>query len=270
MRQLTSFLECYKEKSLILQDSPNLTQINQIFLESEFNLGTELQANEPQYEERSKFAYHENTDRSSGIKAQMSQSGEQRGRVQPGNNVHNMNRHPKSICDLLRNPAEAPGQAFPTQLDYSETDQAPSQKVSNLWRDSQTDQMDAQRVSDLQRNTSQNIDALFDNNDSHLMGHKKNDFLNRIHYLNKEAQEQRGQESRSNANVFVNSDHLQAQKLNLMEQLSEAGAKDSRLMRPNPEEARRDEMVNPNLIKIKQAESFYEVDTGNRQVGEES
>lgn len=263
MRQVASFLECFREKSRILKDSPHLAHINQVFLESDFNFGSEPQPNEPIYEEAQKLVHHEHPSTNSEVPVRMSQSGDKTRGLVPGNNVHNMNRHPKSIGDLLKNPNEAHDQeqTFPANLDYSETDQATSQKVSNLWRDSKVDPNHLERLSrasNLQRNTSQNIDALFDNSKSHLMGHKKNDFLNRIHYLNRAAQEQ-SQHAEPSQNVFVNSNHLQMQKMHLMDQLSENQVKNSR---DDHEEPRNEEMGNP--IQIKQAESFYEVDTGNR------
>ena len=257
MRQLTSFLECYKEKSNILSDSPNLNHINQIFLESEFN----YDINTPSYNQ---------TNPNSNLNYQnSSKPGIHDSKNKPNqysNNVHNMNRDPKSILEMLKNGKEKNGTSFPGSLEYSETEKIPSQKISNLWKNSHMEDSNSQKysgISQINRNTSHNLDRLFEKNNAHLMGHKKNEFLDRINYLNKEAQEDEVIDVKSSKNVFINSDHLQMQKMNLMDQLSDIQSK-KHSARPSQYSQYQPENLHKEPMQIKQAESFYDVETGNK------
>jgi hypothetical protein len=179
-----------------------------------------------------------------------------------------MNRDPKSILEMLKNGKEKNGTSFPGSLEYSETEKVPSQKISNLWRNSEGEEGYLRRqsgMSHVNRNTNHNLDRLFEKNNAHLMGHKKNEFLDRINYLNKGAQEQKEEviDIKSGKNVFINSDHLQMQKMNFMDQLSDIPSK-KESVQPRQYEQYHSETTQKEPVGIKQAESFYEVETGNR------
>lgn len=250
MRQLTSFIECFNEKKMIIQDSASLDNINQLFLESDFNFVNK---------QRSMHENRPDQEASASLKNARpipKQSIEAR-------NVHLMNRDPKSIFNLLRNPRESEGPAYPQSLEYSETERVASQKVSNLWRESQGDpaRLGEGRVGGKKEFPA--IDAMFENKEGHMMPKRKSDFLERIRNLQREADQQKMERDPvdSSKNVFVNTDHLQVQKSHFMDQLLGPDSKDQ----PEQVHLRHAPDENPQ-VEIRQAESFYEVDTSNRYV----
>ena len=261
IRQLTSFLECYKEKSIIINDSPSLNDVNQVFLESDFNFEQRrLSQTELHGEQDPRNSYE--------IARKLSQTSPPREDLKQApqtTNVHNMNRDPKSIFNLLRNPNEGSQQGFPVSLEYSETERRPSQKMSNLWRESQTDPRNETNLtnSNFRGLERRKVDLLFEKNSGQIMS-RKHDFLEKMQHLNQEAAEREEEvvEVNSGKNVFINSDQLKMKKIDFVDQLVDLQVRNKKQMRQEKDE----QFANPP-VEIKQAESFYEVDSEQRWVG---
>jgi hypothetical protein len=254
MRQITSFLDCYKEKKLLLNESPHLGNTKQIFMESDFNFIKETSTH-PQHNEL------EESQRGSRIKSTTNVGNsnhygtreKRKGANAEAQNVHHMNRDPKSIFNLLRNSNSQQGQNGHAQsLEYSETERGPSQRVSNLWRESQNSR----------KRDFPDLNMMFENNHGHLGPGKKGDFLERMQKLGKEESQGKGHpyQNSNSKNVFVNTDQFQRQKNNFMEELFQnPGGHSAKGVQINEDRVRE---IRP--MEIKQAESFYEVESSQR------
>lgn len=234
MRQLTSFLECFKEKEVILQDSPSLSHVNQIFLEAEFHPESQYYSTQ---ESNGREIHSRNTN----------QGKVSNQKAFAGNNVHNMKKDPYSIYNLLNKPSDVNTPENQQEYEYSDTERVASQKVSNLWRESHMESTKAQKANS-NKQKMHNLDALFDKKDGHSMNYKQNQFLGNFQNYTEDQEEKEGANAQRQNNVFVNSNHVQTQPL-----------EDQTDFKRHIAQTEED-----YSIHIKPAESFYEVESGRR------